>query len=327
MILLTLLLQLTLAPGPLDPAGSGAADGIGGDPGRGSDPAGVEGEALHPQKLAGIEAVVIAIQGEFELHRSGEAPARLRIGELLEEGDELRPTGEGRALLLLRAGRVLELRRLTEIEGTEGERTPFFGLVAGLIERFSERPPAASGAADGPAPSTILRPIQPANGIPIRVLNPALVWSGGEPGRPVRITLRPERGERMAFEPPPSGVAVLPAELALSPGMAYDWWIEPIGGEPSLAVRFQVLPREAMDRIAVSLSALREAGLDPEGDGALIALALFHQENLLYDALALLAPLTADAELPLHPALPTLHSYLIQAARPGYLAPPPSGGR
>jgi hypothetical protein len=271
-----------------------------------------------------LQAVVLELTGTLTLERAGEPARELRVGDVLEAGDRVVPGAEGVAVLLLRDGSTSQVEDLTEIHLTPGDPSPVFARTSDLLQRYGARAaaePPPPDRSDAPVP----RPSAPANGIPVRVLTPTLNWHPVPGSEFYRITLRGMDGEAREFEVQGDSSAVVPPEWALSPGGAYEWTVTALPlGEPAPGVRFRVLDRSGLDRVAGELRELREAGLDPEGIGSLPAIALFQELDLIYDSFLALDRLIGAGETPVNPALMTLRSHLRLAIRPVYLTPAPS---
>ncbi len=271
-------------------------------------------------------AVVLEVEGTVFVERSDRGPVSLAIGDLLFPEDQVLPQEEARVRLLFRDGSWRWVEDALQVPPPDGPAAPAFSRLRDLLERFADRHPT-----EPPPPlSALPTPLGPANGIPVRVLTPTLHWQGDPATEEYRILFRDERGTLRTLEVV-GMYAALPAEWALTPGESYEWSIAPLPtGEASFRVRFRVLDREGMDRVAAELQALREAGLDPEGPGALAALPVFHELDLVYDALGLLERVASSIPTGLPPSLEAIRLHLLGTARPvpapEPLAPSPGTG-
>jgi hypothetical protein len=270
-----------------------------------------------------LQALVLQLSGTARLERDGNPTRELRLGDVLMAGDRVLPENGASALLLLRDGSTVPVDGTVEVPLQEGDPGAVFARTSDLLLRFGARTPAEPPQGD-PEDAPLPRAAAPANGIPVRILTPTLHWRPAPDSERYRVTLQGLDGEVRAFEVEGDSLAMVPPELALSPGGAYEWSVAALPlGEPAPQLRFRVLDREGMDRVAGGLRELREAGLDPEGVGSLPALALFQELDLIYDAWVALDRLIGPGELPVNPALTTLRSHLRLAIRPVYLTPEP----
>jgi len=261
---------------------------------------------------AGVDAIVLEVEGHVTTQREGNAAEDLRVGTLLSAGDRIMADNESSASVMHRDGSWSMVVGDFEVPaGPTGESSGFLQL-RDLLERYAESAVPDPSELD----STLPVALGPASDIPVRVLTPSLVWQG-EPGVDrYRIFLWSTDGAVRTMEVDGSSMT-LPSEWALTPGEYYEWSVASLpDGEPTMRVRFRVLDREGMDRVADEMQALRESGLDPEGRGALVALLTFHELDLLYDALGLLDSIVRRAGGKVVPAITALRSQLAGAARP-----------
>ncbi len=76
---------------------------------------------------------------------------------------------------------------------------------------------------------------------------------------------------------------------ALTHGDAYWWTVAPAAsGRATRETRFQVIDVEGYQGVVSSIQAISDAGLDPAGDGAFLAVVIYRDAGLLYDAAGLL---------------------------------------
>jgi len=269
------------------------------------------------------EAIVLSAEGQVVLERPGDDPREIEIGALLRPGDRVVPVGESGVQLLHSDGSWSRVEDPLEIVPPGGLTVPAFVRLRELILRFTDRAPVPPPSPQEDTPY----PLGPANDIPVRVLTPTLAWRSTPGVEQYRVMLWDAAGELRTLEVEGS-TTVLPPEWALTPGEAYEWAISPLPvGETGSRVRFRVLDREGLDRVAEEMYLLRESGLDPESHGALPALAVFQDLDLVYDALAVLDALLSREGPDVVPALRSLRSHLLRTVHPVPLAasPPESG--
>lgn len=262
------------------------------------------------------EAIVLSAEGQVFVDRPGDDPREIEIGGLLRPGDRIVPVGEAGVQLLHSSGSWSRVEDPLEIVPGEGVPTPAFVRLHDLLLRFMDRAPV-------PPPPTVEDtpfPLGPANDIPVRLLTPTLYWRSTPGVEQYRVLLWNSAGELRTLEAYGS-TTVLPPEWALTPGEAYEWAVSPLPlGEAGPRVRFRVLDRVGMDRVAEEMHLLRESGLDPEAHGALPALAVFQDLDLVYDALGILDTLLSPGGHEVNPALHTLRAHLLRAVHPMPLA-------
>jgi hypothetical protein len=261
---------------------------------------------------AGVDAIVLGVEGNVTTQREGGSAEDLRVGTMLAAGDRIVAEDESSASIMHRDGSWSMVLGDFEVPAGSDEESSGFIRLRDLLQRYAER-----AVPDIPAPDSRLpAALGPANDLPVRVLTPSLAWQG-EPGvERYRIFLwSADNGVRTTEVEGTS--MTLPSEWALTPGEYYEWSVASLpDGAPTMRVRFRVLDREGMDRVADEMQALRESGLDPEGRGALVALLTFQELDLLYDALGLLDSIVHRAEGQVVPAITALRSHLAGAARP-----------
>jgi hypothetical protein len=218
-------------------------------------------------------------------------------------------------ILLLRDGGTATVTAAVQVPSSAGEPSAPFVLARDLLVRFARWP--GGGSPGSPEGKRLPRPAAPTNGTPVRILTPTLHWHP-EPGvQRYRLAVREAAGEVWSSDVEGDSLAVIPPEAALSPGHRYEWTVTSLPmGAPTAGASFRVLGREGLDRVASELRALREAGLDPETDGALPAIALFQELDLLYDALWTLDRLIGPGEVALSGALVSLRSHLRRTVSP-----------
>jgi len=273
-----------------------------------------------------VEAIVLGAEGQILLERPGEDPREIEIGGLLRPGDRVVPMGDSGVELYHSSGSWSRVEAPLEIVAGSGPPGPAFVRIRDLLLRFTDRAPVHPPPTQEDTPF----PLGPANDIPVRLLTPTLVWQSAPGVERYRILLWDSSGELLTLEASGS-TTVLPPEWALTPGEAYEWAISPLPvGEASPRVRFRVLDREGMDRIAEEMYRLRESGLDPETHGALPALAVFQELGLVYDALGVLDALLSRERHEVNPALNALRAHLVRTVHPvqpvPLAAPPASSG-
>ena len=262
------------------------------------------------------EAIVLSAEGQVLVERPGDDSREIEIGGLLRPGDRVVPVGDSGVQLFYSSGSWSRVEDPLEIVPGDGFPAPAFVRMRELLRRFTDRAPAPPLPTLEDTPF----PLGPANDIPVRLLTPTLAWRSSPGVEQHRILLWDSSGELRTFEAYGSTM-VLPPEWALTPGEAYEWAISPLPvGEAGPRVRFRVLDREGLDRVAQEMYFLRESGLDPEAHGALPALAVFLDLDLVYDALGVLDALLSREGHEVNPALHALRAQLLRTVHPVPLA-------
>jgi hypothetical protein len=151
---------------------------------------------------------------------------------------------------------------------------------------------ASSNARTQPNRQGMIRPIPgepvlvaPRNGIKVSGVRPTFRWMPVEGATGYTLQLRTQGETPRRFQLGAVTEFTLPsAEAALAPGRQYQWTIAPTGGRPTREVPFTVLGDAERRQLTTSIDAITGMGLDPKGDGQLLAAALFTDMGLYYDA-------------------------------------------
>jgi hypothetical protein len=232
-------------------------------------------------------ALVVKLQGDVSIRHAG-ATAVAVVGAKLEVGDEVIPAAGARAYVVHRSGQTQVVTARTTIAApsaaTEGDA--FSRTVRVLAQA------ATSNARTQPNRQGMIRPIPgepvlvaPRNGIKVSGVRPTFRWMPVEGATGYTLQLRSEGERPRRFQVGAVTEFTLPTvEAALVPGQLYQWTIAPTGGRPTREVPFTVLGDAERRQLTTRIDAIAGMGLDPKGDGQLLAAAVFTDMGLYYDA-------------------------------------------
>ncbi len=260
-------------------------------------------------------AVVLRVVDSIAVPRDTidrESPEPIGLGALLRPGDRVVPPSGGHLLVLHAGGDLERIEESRRIEDPGVEATGLFRVIRAQLRR----PAAPAGVREPPGPGAFELPVRPTGDRRVRSLTPTLIWRASEGAEGYRIHLWHPEGRIMTVEISADTSWTLPADQALTPGMAFEWAVDPFpGGRVSTRATFKVASREVLDEVASELGRMREAGLDPGGDGLLAAAIVFRALGLPYDAADALAELSTRAE-PWSPELTAFRQRLADELEP-----------
>lgn len=237
-------------------------------------------------------AVVVSVQGAVEVVLGSASAAPATVGTRLASGDRVIPSG-GTATIVHASGRTERVTETLTIPPASGgsEEGAFSRTVRVLASA------ATTDARGNPNRQGMIRPIPgepvliaPRNGLKVMGARPTFTWHAVDGATGYRLQVRDLEGGMHRYEASDTTWS-LPADAAdLERGQTYAWTVAPAGsGRPTREQRFVVLGSETAKEVTGTLEALASAGLDPAGSGALMAIAVFSEVGLFYDASATLA--------------------------------------
>ncbi|MEX2531940.1 MAG: hypothetical protein WD960_14320 [Gemmatimonadota bacterium] len=262
--------------------------------------------SVHPKDVPA--AIVLRAAGESEAE-GRDAAEELGVGTLLPAGEIPGEPGPTRLVLLLFDGSVVEASPGFDVPSPGPEAHPVFRVTRAHLSAPDPKTPAAqgNGTASNREGAETAAPIRPTGEHQVRSLTPRMVWHAVEGAEGYRIRLTVSEEEVLTLDAGADTVYTIPVEAALPPGGRFEWSVAALPGEASgPSAVFSVASRELLDEVAGELSRLRGMGLDPEGEGLLVAAALFRSLRLPYDALAALEALEARGD-PWSPELVRFH--------------------
>lgn len=233
-------------------------------------------------------ALVVKLQGDVSIkHASATNPAV--VGTRLEAGDEVIPAAGARAYLVQRSGQtqVVSARTTIAAPAAGGAQGDAFSRTVRVLAQA-----ANSNARTQPNRQGMIRPIPgepvlvaPRNGIKVSSARPTFSWMAVEGAAGYTLQLRTAGAPPRRFQVGRATEFTLPvSEAALEPGKEYLWTIAPAGGRPTREVPFTVIGDDVRKQLAQGIDAIQGLGLDPKGEGQLLAAIVFTDLGLYYDA-------------------------------------------
>lgn len=234
-------------------------------------------------------AVLVQMEGAVQVQPAGGAPQAATVGTRLAVGDQVLPAQGGRAVVVHRTGQTQVVTEATTIEAPSGggEGDMFSRTVQVLAQA------ATSDARSQPNRQGMIRPIPgepvliaPRNEITVMEPYPTFTWHSVPGAEGYTIQIRKPGSRPVRYQAGPDTVWTLPeTEEPLTRGETYWWTVAPAGsGRATRETQFQVIGSEGYEEVAGGLQALADAGLDPAGDGIFLAIVIYRDYGLLYDA-------------------------------------------
>lgn len=247
------------------------------------------GAQAAPQASGDPVALVVRVQGEVSVERNG-ASAPAAAGQRLLAGDRVVPEPSARALLVIRSGaqQVVEGPTTLAAPSTAEPADLFARAVATLAQAATLD--ATLGGRQG-----MIRPIPgrtsllaPANGLTVLPRRPSFRWTATPEARYELMLRRVEGGRPEIFDVGSDTTWTLPPGTSgLDPGATYAWTVfvgGRDGGRPLPQQEFRVVSAEEFSALETLMDAIRSLGLDPSGDGRVLAAIAFRQLELFYAA-------------------------------------------
>jgi hypothetical protein len=248
-------------------------------------------------------AVVLRVVGTVEVQRGEDTPLLAAVGSRLMAGDVIDPDAGSSAVVVTRTGRREEISTPTLLEAGEGAE---YGDV--FIRTVDVLTQAARGAGrSAPNRQGMIRPlpgvpahVSPRNGIMVMEAQPRLTWFSVEGAGEYTVQIR-QAGEAPQRFTTSDTTLILPR--ALTPGTTWYWTVG-AGRRAAPEDSLRTLSDDHATQLVRALAQLRQLGLDPDGDGRFLKVAVFADLGLHYTALeeleaveAELGQLSADALL------------------------------
>ena len=148
-----------------------------------------------------------------------------------------------------------------------------------------ERPKESGGV--GRPPPAVAYPLAPGFGSAVLAQHPTFAWQLQEGTERYLVQIRPAAGGApIRFQVAEAGSWTLPDTAPpLQRGGAYLWTVVALpGGRIAGEARFRVMDAADVAAVAAFHAALDEAGVDPQGDGLLIAAMFYTDIGLLHEA-------------------------------------------
>lgn len=248
-------------------------------------------------------AIVAKITGSVTVQSGESDPVAAAVGTRLLPGDRVTPAEGSEATLVRVTGQREVVTEPVVLATREAvDRGDMFTRTMGVLAQA-----ATTNARDVPNRQGMIRPIpgeptplQPRNGIRTLDLTPTLTWASVEGANGYTVQIRRDGAAPMRFESPDT-VFTVPQEL--EPGHTWYWTV----AAGRRAAREDSVVTASMDERAVienSLAAITELGFDPNDDGRILALTVYLDLGMYYEALEVVkgiestgASLSADALL------------------------------
>ncbi len=260
-------------------------------------------------------ALVVRVQGQVRVER-GEGSAPAAAGQRLLAGDRVVPEPSARALLVIRSGaqQVVDEPTTLAAPSTAEPADLFARAVATLAQAASLD--ATFGGRQG-----MIRPIPgrtsllaPANGLTVLPGRPSFLWSATPDARYELMLRRVEGGRPEIFDVGADTTwTAPPGTPELIPGATYAWTVfvgGRDGGRPLPQQEFRMASARESDTLETHMDAIRMLGLDPSGDGRVLAAIVLRQLDLFYAASDALDALRRDG-VPMSPDLHRLHGEVL----------------
>lgn len=260
-------------------------------------------------------ALVVRVQGEVGVERNG-ASAPATAGQRLLAGDRLVPEPSARALLVVRSGAQQVVDEPTTLAApSAAEPADLFARAVATLAQAATLD-ATLGGRQG-----MIRPIpgrtallDPANGLTVLPRRPSFRWTATPDARYELMLRRVGGGRPQIFDVGADTTWTLPPGTPeLVPGAMYAWTVfvgGRDGGRPLPQQEFRVVSVEESHALDALMATIRSFGLDPSGDGRVLAAIVFRQLELFYAARDALEALQQD-EAAVSPDLHRLHGEVL----------------
>lgn len=257
--------------------------------------------APRPAPAQQSAALLVQFRGQVKVFR-GEAGEELetRVGLRLREDDRVDVPRGGRAVLLLKDGRLLTASSPVAVTaGGVTEASELFGETVEAMDRVADAdaPPEEGEGGARPAPGAAW-PLAPAGGVTVLEPRPRFTWQPARGAEGYTIQIRPldGGGPVLRFETGADTVWSLPDNaLPLRPGAEYAWTVVAgSAGRSAAQQRFRVADARVVERLGDFYSRLEEQGVDPRGDGLFLTAIVMNELGLAYEARRALEALEAS---------------------------------
>lgn len=234
--------------------------------------------------------IVLSVEGSVEVSPRGGASVPAAVGTRLSGGDRVVPASGGRAVVILRGGERVEVTGdpyAVPVPSARAGDGDIFGRAVQVLGRV-----AASNTEDLADRQGLIRPIPgepvlvaPRNELAVLDARPTFTWHrvAGAEGYTLQIRRPGAAPRRFGTE---DTTWTWPGDLEpLTRGEEYWWTVAPAAsGRATREQRFTVLGPEGREQVHRDLQVLADGGLDPAGDGAFLAAALYSHAGLYYEA-------------------------------------------
>jgi hypothetical protein len=234
-------------------------------------------------------AVVVRVMGRVQVQRGAASAAEAKIGMPLMPGDQVVVPAGGQAVVLYRTGRTQTLSGTARIAApTAAQRSGVFRQTVRTLTQV-----ASTDARTQPNRQGMIRPIagaavpiSPRNAIKVRGGRPTFTWFAVPDVHDYEIQVRKVDGGPVTRWPVGADTTwTLPASApALEPGATYEWSVAWPDGRAAAPQRFRVATPAEEAAVARQIRGLWDVGLNPRGDGLMLAAVIYRDAGFLYDA-------------------------------------------
>jgi len=251
-------------------------------------------------------AMIIKVSGAVQVKIGNAAPVAAAAGTPLSVGDQIIPDG-GQVVVVHATGRKQDVSSTLTIEAPSAAQSSAFDRAAGVLASA-----ATSNARSAPNRQGMIRPVpgepvlvSPRNSMMVMSTRPTFTWLSVEGAKGYMIQLRRQGGDYIRLESSDTTFTLPATAPSLMPGQTYTWTVAPMGaGRPTREQAFAVIGGADLAAVQVDLTELAENDLDPFTDGLFLAVTIYRDAGLFYEAVASLAfleesgsPLSAQAWL------------------------------
>lgn len=232
----------------------------------------------------GPAAVVVKVTGTVQIQSGDGAPAPATVGTRLAVGDQVIPGSGAEATVLSRAGQKQVLTEATTIAAPDNvDRGDMATRTLGVLAQA-----ATSNARSVPNRQGMIRPIPgeptpltPRNGIRTLNTRPTLTWAAVEGATEYTVQIRRTGQAPMRFQSSDT-VFALPQDLEA--GQTYYWTVA-AGRRAAREDSVVIASNDERELVHASMEAIAELGFDPQDDGQLLALIVYVDMGMHYEAL------------------------------------------
>lgn len=253
--------------------------------------------------VAAAEPVAVLVQaaGGVQLQKAGASgPVPARPGTPLAVNDQVIVPAAGRAVVLYRSGKMVTATKSLRIEAPPGSQPA--GVFRQTVKTLGEI--AATDARTQPNRQGMIRPIAgaavpiaPRNGVRLLDPRPTFRWTSVPEATEYVVQIRALPGGIERYSVGPDTAWTVPVLVALSPGKQYEWSVA--AGEDGRAAppqQFTVASTAERAEMEARIAAIRDAGVDPDGDGLFLKALLLRDAGYLYEAVDALSRMEAAGQ-------------------------------
>ena len=248
--------------------------------------------AAFARVIAEPAAVLVQINGAVQIQRAGKtATTPATVGTSLMPGDKVVVANGAKAVLLYKTGKMVPASATVTI--ADAQRDKAGGLFEQTVTTLAQV--ATTNARTQPNRQGMIRPVageptplSPRNSVKVADLHPTFTWQKIEDATGYTVQVRrlePFAGKPERFTTSAANSWTYPADATpLVPGAVYEWTVAAANGRPASTQRFRIVNADDLGRVASTVRALTEAGIDPLGDGLFLTALAYRDAGLMYEA-------------------------------------------